>query len=232
MECSKGREVVFATVVSLGRDRPVPELGLEHSDGISRVSIGGTAGTIARRGLDSRSSGGERLMCGIVGVVRAGGVEPADCDRVATAVEALRHRGPDGNGVHAEARCVLGHTRLSIVDLAGGAQPMRNEDGSILAVFNGEIWNHLELRRQLEQHGHRFATRCDTEVLVHGYEEWGDRLPSLLNGMFAFAVWDGRRERLLLARDRLGKKPLYVAELDGGLVVRLGCEVGSSRRRP
>jgi asparagine synthase (glutamine-hydrolysing) len=157
-------------------------------------------------------------MCGIVGVVRAGGVEPADRDRVATAVEALRHRGPDGNGVHAEPRCVLGHTRLSIVDLAGGGQPMRNEDGSVLAVFNGEIWNHLDLRRRLEQHGHRFATRCDTEVLVHGYEEWGDRLPSFLNGMFAFAVWDGRRERVLLARDRLGKKPLYMAELDRGLV--------------
>src|SRR5215210_15779 len=157
-------------------------------------------------------------MCGIVGVVRAGGVEPADRDRVATAVEALRHRGPDANGVHAEPRCVLGHTRLSIVDLAGGRQPMRNEDGSVLAVFNGEIWNHLELRRRLEQHGHRFATRSDTEVLVHGYEEWGDRLPSHLNGMFAFAIWDGRRERLLVARDRLGKKPLYVAELDRGLV--------------
>ena len=157
-------------------------------------------------------------MCGIVGIVRAGGVEPADRDRVATAVEALRHRGPDANGVHAEPRCVLGHTRLSIVDLAGGRQPMPNEDASVLAVFNGEIWNHLELRRQLEQQGHRFATRSDTEVLVHGYEEWGDRLPSHLNGMFAFAIWDGRSQRLLLARDRLGKKPLYVAELDRGLV--------------
>ena len=157
-------------------------------------------------------------MCGIVGIVRAGGVQPADRDRVAKAVEALRHRGPDANGVHAEPRCVLGHTRLSIVDLAGGRQPMRNEDGSVLAVFNGEIWNHLELRRQLEQQGHRFATRSDTEVLVHGYEEWGDRLPSHLNGMFAFAIWDGRSQRLLLARDRLGKKPLYVAELDRGLV--------------
>jgi asparagine synthase (glutamine-hydrolysing) len=95
---------------------------------------------------------------------------------------------------------------------------MRNEDASVLAVFNGEIWNHLELRRQLQQKGHRFATRCDTEVLVHGYEEWGDRLPSFLNGMFAFAIWDTRRERLLLARDRLGKKPLYVTDTPAGLV--------------
>ena len=87
-------------------------------------------------------------MCGIVGVVRAGGVQPEDRDRVAKAVEALRHRGPDGNGVHAEAKCVLGHTRLSIVDVAGGAQPMRNEDDSVVAVYNGEIWNHLELRRR------------------------------------------------------------------------------------
>ena len=157
-------------------------------------------------------------MCGIVGLVRAGGVEAEDRDRVAAAVVALHHRGPDENGVHAEARCVLGYTRLSIVDPAHGSQPMRNEDDSVLAVFNGEIWNHLELRRRLEQHGHRFATRCDTEVLVHGYEEWGDRLPSHLNGMFAFAIWDGRRERLLLARDRLGKKPLYVTDTAAGLV--------------
>ena len=157
-------------------------------------------------------------MCGIVGVVRAGGVEQADRDRVATAVVALRHRGPDGSAIRVEAHCVLGHTRLSIVDVAGGAQPMANEDDSVVTVYNGEIWNHLELRKELEKRGHRFRTRCDTEVIVHGYEEWGDDLPTRLNGMFALAVWDVRRARLLVARDRIGKKPLYVSELDGGLV--------------
>ena len=97
-------------------------------------------------------------MCGIVGVVRAGGVEQADRDRVATAVVALRHRGPDGSAIRVEAHCVLGHTRLSIVDVAGGAQPMANEDDSVVTVYNGEIWNHLELRKELEKRGHRFRT--------------------------------------------------------------------------
>lgn len=157
-------------------------------------------------------------MCGLVGIVRAGGVEPADRDQIALAVEALRHRGPDGSAIRVEPHCVLGHTRLSIVDVAGGAQPMANEDDSVVTVYNGEIWNHLELRRELEKRGHRFKTRCDTEVIVHGYEEWGDDLPTRLNGMFALAVWDVRRVRLLVARDRIGKKPLYVSKLDGGLV--------------
>jgi asparagine synthase (glutamine-hydrolysing) len=106
---------------------------------------------------------------------------------------------------------------LSIVDVEGGAQPLRNEDGSVLTVYNGEIWNFPELRRELEQAGHRFRTRCDTEVLVHGYEEWGAGLPERLNGMFAFALWDERRERLLLARDRVGKKPLYVSRTADGV---------------
>jgi asparagine synthase (glutamine-hydrolysing) len=155
-------------------------------------------------------------MCGIVGLIgpKAG---DAALDAVEHAVDALGHRGPDGNGVHVSGAALLGHTRLSIVDLEGGSQPLANEDGSVVTVFNGEIWNHLDLRPALEHAGHRFRTRSDTEVLVHAYEEWGDAMVERLNGMFAFALWDNRRGRLLLARDRVGKKPLYVARESGGL---------------
>src|SRR5690606_1004474 len=101
--------------------------------------------------------------------------------------------------------------RLSIIDVAGGRQPMSNEDGSIWITYNGEIYNHLELRRDLEARGHRYRTHADTETIVHAYEEWGDTCVTRLRGMFAFAIWDTRRRRLLLARDRLGIKPLYYA---------------------
>jgi asparagine synthase (glutamine-hydrolysing) len=124
------------------------------------------------------------------------------CDR-------LRHRGPDGYGEFFDDQVALGHRRLSIIDVDGGAQPMGNEDGSIQVVFNGEIYNYLELREDLSKKGHCFATRSDTEVLVHLYEEVGERLPEYLNGMFALAIWDSRRQELFLARDRFGKKPLY-----------------------
>jgi asparagine synthase (glutamine-hydrolysing) len=146
-------------------------------------------------------------MCGIAGYLTTDRVTPTPslvrrmCDR-------LRHRGPDGAGYHCSPGVALGHRRLSIIDVAGGAQPMGNEDGTLDAVFNGEIYNFLELRHDLEQR-HRFTTRSDTEVLVHLYEEVGERLPEFLNGMFAFAIWDTRRRELFLARDRFGKKPLY-----------------------
>lgn len=156
-------------------------------------------------------------MCGIVGMLVAAGAHPPERTRLAQAVGAMRHRGPDGSGMHVDGAVALGHTRLSIIDVEGGAQPLANEDGSVLTVFNGEIWNHRELRRDLERAGHTFRTRCDTEVLVHGYEEWGDDLPVRLDGMFAFAIWDSVRGRLLLARDRAGKKPLYVHMTPGGL---------------
>ncbi|HEY2777683.1 MAG TPA: asparagine synthase (glutamine-hydrolyzing) [Gaiellaceae bacterium] len=156
-------------------------------------------------------------MCGIVGVLAARDAAPPDRERVARAVAALRHRGPDGNGIFADGPLVFGHTRLSIIDVAGGAQPLGNEDGTIQTIFNGEIWNFHELRDTLERAGHTFRTRCDTEVLVHGYEEWGMRLAEHLDGMFAFALWDARAERLLLARDRVGKKPLYVSRTGSGL---------------
>jgi asparagine synthase (glutamine-hydrolysing) len=125
--------------------------------------------------------------------------------------DVLAHRGPDGAGVFADDAAALGHRRLSIVDLAGGAQPLANEDETIQVVFNGEIYNHADLRPQLEAAGHRYHTRSDTETIVHAYEQWGDDCVERFRGMFAFAVWDAPRRRLLLARDRLGVKPLYWA---------------------
>jgi asparagine synthase (glutamine-hydrolysing) len=157
-------------------------------------------------------------MCGLAGIATARGVPPPDRGRLERAVRALRHRGPDGEAVHLADGIAFAHTRLSIIDVARGSQPMANEDGSVLVVYNGEIWNHELLRTQLESAGHRFRTRADTEVLVHGYEEWGEELLPRLNGMFAFALWDERAGRLLLARDRLGKKPLYLALTGEGLV--------------
>ena len=173
-------------------------------------------------------------MCGIVGVVASRSSPSPDREGVERAVLALRHRGPDGTAVHAQGAALLGHTRLSIIDLQYGSQPMSNEDGSIWTVYNGEIWNFYEVRRELEAGGHRFATRCDTEVLVHGYEHWGEDLVRHLRGMFAFAIWDAPRERLMLARDRLGKKPLYVSHVENG--VSFGSDARSvllaARRQP
>jgi asparagine synthase (glutamine-hydrolysing) len=156
-------------------------------------------------------------MCGIVGVVRAPGRPEPDAACIERAIVALRHRGPDGSGMHVTPNVALGHTRLSIIDLAGGIQPMANEDRSVWTIYNGEIWNFADLRAELVAMGHTFVTRCDTEVLVHGYEEWGDDLVPRLNGMFAFAIWDERHKRVLLARDRIGKKPLYFAQTRNGL---------------
>jgi asparagine synthase (glutamine-hydrolysing) len=150
-------------------------------------------------------------MCGIAGIVHWGSCLDARA-RVEQMVAAMQHRGPDGRDTYSSPHCELGHTRLSILDLVGGRQPMHNEDGRIVVVYNGEIYNHRELRKELEQLGHRFKTdHSDTEVLVHGYEAWQQRLPARLNGMFAFAVWDENRQRLFLARDRYGIKPLYVS---------------------
>lgn len=146
-------------------------------------------------------------MCGISGFVGEG--DHTDLQRMNTA---QYHRGPDGEGQYhdQERRLYLGHRRLAILDLAGGQQPMWNEDGQVGVVFNGEIYNFTALRERLEKCGHRFqSSHSDTEVLVHGYEEWGEQLPELLSGMFAFAIYDRRQQRLFLARDRMGKKPLF-----------------------
>jgi asparagine synthase (glutamine-hydrolysing) len=163
-------------------------------------------------------------MCGIVGAIKLQGTDSWRLapDVSARMVDALRYRGPDGRGdwTSADGRCWLGHTRLAIIDAAGGHQPMSNEDGSVHVTFNGEIYNHGDLRRELESTGrHHFSSRCDTETLVHGYEQWA--LPALVErarGMFAFAVYDARDGSFWLARDRLGIKPLYYTTVDGVLL--------------
>ena len=154
-------------------------------------------------------------MCGIAGWVGARG---GDRDVLEVMLRALEHRGPDDTGRHLGAEAALGMTRLSIIDLVTGRQPMTTEDASSALVFNGEIYNYRELRDELATRGRRFATRSDTEVLLRAWEEWGEACVERLRGMFAFAIWDARRRRLLLARDRLGKKPLYYWHRDGLLV--------------
>jgi asparagine synthase (glutamine-hydrolysing) len=147
-------------------------------------------------------------MCGIAGLISVAPIPLGDCLLRAMA-GAIAHRGPDADGFWTAPGVGLAHRRLSIIDLAGGDQPIGNEDGSVQVVFNGEIYNYRELKTELEARGHRFRTNSDTEVLVHLYEDLGDELVHRLRGMFAFALWDTRRQRLLLARDRLGLKPLY-----------------------
>jgi asparagine synthase (glutamine-hydrolysing) len=149
-------------------------------------------------------------MCGIAGVLYAEPGRAVDPDVLRAMGRGIAHRGPDGEGFLADPGLGLVHRRLSIIDLDGGRQPLGNEDGSVQAVFNGEIYNFQALRATLEGRGHRFRTRSDTEVLVHLYEEEGEGLAARLRGMFAFALWDRARRRLVLVRDRLGIKPLYV----------------------
>lgn len=155
-------------------------------------------------------------MCGIAGFIAAPGCA-ADAQILRDMTSALEHRGPDDAGYFLSTtaegyRIGLGNRRLSIIDLEGGHQPVSNEDGRLQVVFNGEIYNFRELRRVLEGAGHRFATASDTEIIVHAYEEYGEDCVKKLDGMFAFAVWDGRSETLLLARDQFGKKPLFLRE--------------------
>jgi asparagine synthase (glutamine-hydrolysing) len=151
-------------------------------------------------------------MCGITGIVASDGLRPDDRERVLRMRDIIAHRGPDDTGLYVDDRAALGHRRLSIVDLAAGHQPLANEDQTVWIVFNGEIYNHRQVREQLESAGHRYATRSDTETIVHAYEQWGDAAVEHLRGMFAFAIWDTANRRLLLARDRLGVKPLYWAK--------------------
>jgi asparagine synthase (glutamine-hydrolysing) len=146
-------------------------------------------------------------MCGICGIVVRRG--SPDRERLEAMAATLEHRGPDSDGFHVEGAAGLAARRLSIIDLEGGDQPIANEDGALHVVQNGEIYNYRELGAELRRAGHRFSTRSDTEVLVHAYEEWADEFPKRLRGMFAIAIWDAPRERLLLARDPFGIKPLY-----------------------
>ncbi|HEY8537057.1 MAG TPA: asparagine synthase (glutamine-hydrolyzing) [Vicinamibacterales bacterium] len=148
-------------------------------------------------------------MCGIAGIVGAAPDARPDRDLVARMLDTLVHRGPDDAGLYDGGPAVIGARRLKIIDLDGGHQPIGNEDGSVWVAYNGEIYNHAALRRELEARGHRFATRCDTEVIVHAWEEYGERFVDHFQGMFAFALWDGRTNRCVLVRDRLGIKPLY-----------------------
>ena len=156
-------------------------------------------------------------MCGIAGIVDLGGgpIAPGELRRMC---DVMRHRGPDDEGIYLGAGAGLGMRRLSIIDLDTGRQPIHNEDKTVWVVLNGEIYNFRELRKDLARRGHAFSTQTDTETIVHLYEEYGDRCVDHLRGMFAFALWDETRRRLLLARDRLGVKPLYYAEISGRLV--------------
>jgi len=157
-------------------------------------------------------------MCGIAGIVASDGLQADERARLVDMREVLTHRGPDEAGLYSDDHAGLAHRRLSIVDLAQGQQPLANEDGTVYVAFNGEIYNHAAIRPTLEAAGHRYRTRCDTETIVHAYEQWGDACVERFRGMFAFAIWDARRRRLLLARDRLGIKPLYWAIVSGRLL--------------
>lgn len=149
-------------------------------------------------------------MCGIHGYINLDGAR-ADASLLSGMGRVTMHRGPDDEGVHAEGPCVIGMRRLSIIDLSGGHQPISSQDGRIWLVCNGEIYNFRELRQELEARGHRFKTHSDSEVVLYAYVEYGDDFVSRLNGMYGFALWDGHRQRLLVGRDRLGIKPIYIA---------------------
>jgi asparagine synthase (glutamine-hydrolysing) len=158
-------------------------------------------------------------MCGICAVCVEDPRATADVALAEAMTRSLAHRGPDGHGLHVDGPVALGHRRLSIIDLATGDQPIYNEDRSVSVVFNGEIYNYQELRGELQRRGHCFSTESDTEVIVHQYEEDGDRCLDAFNGMFAFALWDARRRRLLAARDRYGEKPVYYCIRGGRLLL-------------
>jgi len=155
-------------------------------------------------------------MCGIAGIVHCQGLGDVDRGLLRRMTTRLAHRGPDGEGFHFEPGVGLGHRRLAIIDLNTGDQPMFSDDGAVAIVFNGEIYNFRDLRRELEGLGHRFRSQSDTEVIVRGWQQWGEAVVRRLRGMFALAIWDRARETLFLARDRLGKKPLYYCRLDDG----------------
>jgi asparagine synthase (glutamine-hydrolysing) len=210
------------------RDRNFPDAGdgLERSERGLRISgcRPASAGSnenhraaLPVAGITIIGTGERSIMCGICGIFdRSGGlVEPDVLKRMA---RVINHRGPDGEGYFLHDEIGLGHRRLSIIDVEGGSQPMFNEDETLQIVFNGEIYNFIELRKELESFGHRFRTRSDTEVIVHAYEQWGTDCLNHFNGMFVFAIWDTRKRELFLARDHLGIKPLYYSLMGDRLV--------------
>ncbi|MFZ1931085.1 MAG: asparagine synthetase B, partial [Candidatus Sulfotelmatobacter sp.] len=148
-------------------------------------------------------------MCGICGIFHPERTRRVNRDLLAGMNQQIVHRGPDDDGFFVEENVGLAMRRLSIIDIQTGHQPLSNEDGNVWIVFNGEIYNHQDLRKDLESRGHRYRTKSDTETIVHLYEEYGSECVEHLRGMFAFAIWDRRKRRLFIARDRLGIKPLY-----------------------
>ena len=163
-------------------------------------------------------------MCGICGVVYGDRARPVDRATLEAMTRLMAHRGPDGEGFHIDGPVGLGHRRLSVIDIEAGVQPMTNEDGTLRLVYNGEIYNFRELAAGLAALGHRFATRCDTEVILHLYEELGPACLGKLRGMFSFALWDGKRRRLFCARDRLGVKPFFYRFAGGDFIFASGPE--------
>jgi asparagine synthase (glutamine-hydrolysing) len=157
-------------------------------------------------------------MCGIAGILDLAEQEPPSESTLRSMLGAIRHRGPDEFGLYLGASVALGNARLSIIDLGGGQQPIANEDETLWVVYNGEIFNYIELRADLEARGHRFRTQTDTEVIVHAYEEYGPDCLNRFNGQFAIALWDERNQSLFLGRDRLGVRPLFYTEQNGRLI--------------
>lgn len=157
-------------------------------------------------------------MCGIAGILNLGKTQQPEQSLLNRMIAMLNHRGPDGKGVYTDSYAGLAHARLSIIDLEGGKQPIHNEDKTIWVIFNGEIFNYVELRKDLEKRGHHFYTHTDTEVIVHAYEEYGDDFVQQLNGQFAIALWNTKTRQLLLIRDRVGIAPLFYTQQDGRLI--------------
>ena len=157
-------------------------------------------------------------MCGIAGIFNLYDDREISIDTLKRMTAILRHRGPDGFGFYKDERVGLAHARLSIIDLKGGWQPIHNEDKTIWITFNGEIFNYIELREELLSKGHRFYTKSDTEVIIHLYEDYGAECLKYLNGQFAFAIWDKKRDRFFIARDRVGIRPLFYTIVNGSLI--------------
>src|SRR5438132_11449164 len=171
-------------------------------------------------------------MCGVAGFVTKDQPDAREARAVLDRMcRAIAHRGPDDQGIMVEGPAALGMRRLSIIDLAGGHQPMSGCDRANTIVFNGEIYNYRELQRELEARGHRFKTNSDTETIVHAYEEYGKRCVAHLRGMFAFAIWNRNERELFIARDRTGKKPLYYTATPGGTLI-FGSQLKALRKHP